>query len=264
MGVGPPLWLLHGTGASSQSFRALMPRLSPHFTVVAPDLPGQGLSRAPSSFVPSPERMADALDELRLEFGPPEVVVGHSAGVAVLVELVRRGALAPRRLFGLAAALQPFSGPAGWLLPKAARWLSRSTLLPHVLAHRLSQPRRVDELLRGTGSSIGREHVDVYRALLSRPPHVVAVLSMMAHWNITRVCAALPHLSVPVTLVAGAQDLAVPVAQLHALKRRMPCSELHVIEGAGHLVHEERPRAVAKVILGSSRLEVTSCPTTTA
>ena len=40
MGRGPVLWLLHGTGAASHSWRALVPRLAPSFTLVVPDLPG--------------------------------------------------------------------------------------------------------------------------------------------------------------------------------------------------------------------------------
>lgn len=47
MGRGPVLLLLHGTGASTHSWRALMPLLAAEFTVVAPDLPGHGFTSAP-------------------------------------------------------------------------------------------------------------------------------------------------------------------------------------------------------------------------
>ncbi len=40
----PVLWLLHGTGAASHSWRALMDLLAPHATLVVPDLPGHGFS----------------------------------------------------------------------------------------------------------------------------------------------------------------------------------------------------------------------------
>jgi len=39
MGEGPVVLLIHGTGASTHSFRKLAPLLVPYYTVVAPDLP---------------------------------------------------------------------------------------------------------------------------------------------------------------------------------------------------------------------------------
>ena len=49
MGQGPVALLLHGTGASTHSFRDLAPLLARQFTVVAPDLPGHGFTAVPSS-----------------------------------------------------------------------------------------------------------------------------------------------------------------------------------------------------------------------
>jgi magnesium chelatase accessory protein len=39
--------LLHGTGASTHSWRALLPLLSDNFTVLAIDLPGHGFTSMP-------------------------------------------------------------------------------------------------------------------------------------------------------------------------------------------------------------------------
>ena len=49
MGQGPVLLLLHGTGAATHSWRAMLPLLARHFTVVAPDLPGHGFTDAPAT-----------------------------------------------------------------------------------------------------------------------------------------------------------------------------------------------------------------------
>ncbi|MEL4403125.1 alpha/beta fold hydrolase, partial [Shewanella algae] len=45
MGSGPPILLLHGTGAATHSWRGVMPLLARDFTVIAPDLPGHGFTR---------------------------------------------------------------------------------------------------------------------------------------------------------------------------------------------------------------------------
>ncbi len=49
MGEGPPLLLIHGTGAATHSWRALLPLLAQHFDVIAPDLPGHGFTQSPPS-----------------------------------------------------------------------------------------------------------------------------------------------------------------------------------------------------------------------
>src|SRR5271163_308975 len=46
----PVVLLLHGFPSSSHQFRRLIPLLSPHYRVVAPDLPGFGFTTAPASF----------------------------------------------------------------------------------------------------------------------------------------------------------------------------------------------------------------------
>ena len=43
-GGGPPLLLLHQAPLSGAEFEAVIPYLSPHFRVIAPDLPGHGAS----------------------------------------------------------------------------------------------------------------------------------------------------------------------------------------------------------------------------
>lgn len=44
MGEGPVLLLLHGWPQTSFAWRGVMPRLAKHFTVIAPDMRGTGLS----------------------------------------------------------------------------------------------------------------------------------------------------------------------------------------------------------------------------
>ncbi len=47
-GQGPALLLLHGTPKTHFYWYKLIPLLTPHFTVVAPDLPGHGFSQRPA------------------------------------------------------------------------------------------------------------------------------------------------------------------------------------------------------------------------
>jgi pimeloyl-ACP methyl ester carboxylesterase len=52
---------LHGTGASTHSFRELAAVLAERFTTVAIDLPGQGFSRIDDDFEPTPHAVAAAV-----------------------------------------------------------------------------------------------------------------------------------------------------------------------------------------------------------
>ncbi len=96
MGQGPTLLLLHGTGASTHSWRDLLPLLARDFHVVAPDLPGHGFTEAPERDRLSLPAMARSLAALLGKLGvEPEGVVGHSAGAAIAMQMVLTGAVAP-------------------------------------------------------------------------------------------------------------------------------------------------------------------------
>ena len=118
MGCGPPLLLVHGTGAATHSWRHLAPLLARRFTVIAPDLPGHGFTDPSPSNALSLPGMARALrallDHLEIQ---PAVAVGHSAGAAILARLCIDRQLSPAALIFLNGALLPFEGMAGQILP---------------------------------------------------------------------------------------------------------------------------------------------------
>ena len=57
-GGGDTVLLLHGWGASGKAYRTVIDMLTPHFRVVAPDMPGFGASDEPS-FPYNAENYAD-------------------------------------------------------------------------------------------------------------------------------------------------------------------------------------------------------------
>ena len=84
IGEGPPLVLVHGTGASHVRWLALFPRLSQEFTVFAMDRRGRGLSgdRAPF-FI---EREFDDVASLVDSIGEPVNLLGHGYGAVCALE----------------------------------------------------------------------------------------------------------------------------------------------------------------------------------
>src|ERR1700761_4966325 len=107
MGEGPVALLAHGTGAATHSWRDLAPLLAHRFTVVAPDLPGHGFTATPSRHRLSLPGMAHDLGALCTKLGlRPAIVVGHSAGAAILTRMALDGLIAPNLIVSLNGAYQ--------------------------------------------------------------------------------------------------------------------------------------------------------------
>jgi magnesium chelatase accessory protein len=247
-GAGPGLLLVHGTGASSDSFRALIPLLAHRFRVLAVDLPGHARTRALREFTLDLPHIAAALGELlaTLSF-EPQLVIGHSAGAAILIRMALDGLISPALVVGLAAALVPFEGPANVVFPAAARALASSRLAPLLIAM-ASTDENVERMVGSTGSRLDRVSLVHYQRLAQQPEHVAGVLSMLSRWDLAALPKQLERLQPPLLLIAGQKDKAVPAEQLHTLARRLPNARYRVLPHAGHLLHEEQPVEVAALV----------------
>ncbi len=251
MGRGPVLLLLHGTGASTHSWRDLAPALAEHFTVVAPDLPGHGFSEGGGRL--SLPGMAAALGELLAVMDRrPSLAVGHSAGAAIACRMRLDGTLQAPALVALNGALLPFGLTVGraaaWLGSPLARLLSLNPLLPFALARRSRDPAVVARLLRGTGSRIDAEGCRLYGQLMASPGHVGATLAMMAAWDLARLQRELTRLPARLLLVVGDADRYIPPDNAKRVVDLVPDTTQVTLHGLGHLAHEEHPHEVADLI----------------
>jgi magnesium chelatase accessory protein len=263
------LVLLHGTGASSHSWRGLAPLLAQHFHVLSLDLPGHGFSGpAPGGLgadngasLPGMAHGVAAL--LAAENIQPQYLVGHSAGAAIAIRMAlqamqvqqqgRQNKALPdsqiQGVIGLNAALLPLPGLAGSFFSPAAKLLALNPLVPHFFSWRAHSRSVLQGLLNGTGSRIDDAGVALYRQLVTNPGHVAGALAMMARWDLPSLASALPQLKVPLHLVVGEQDGTVPPADARRVQALVPGCSLSTLAGLGHLAHEEDPAAVAALIL---------------
>ena len=252
----PLVLLLHGTGASTHSFRALMPLLAAHAEVLAVDLPGHGFSGPPAEQDWSLPGFAAQLQALLQGLQcQPTLAVGHSAGAAVLVQAALHHAWQPAALPALVSingAFLPFGGLAAPLLSPLARLLYALPGVPGLFSQRAAEPAVVRRLIEGTGSTLDAEGLALYGRLMQDPGHTRAALAMMAHWELQPLARALPQLRVPLLLLAGANDRAVPVGQARRVQQLCAQARLHVLPGLGHLAHEEAPAVVAQHLLAAA------------
>ena len=248
LGDGPTLLLVHGTGASTHSWRDLAPLLARRFRVMAPDLPGHGFTDPMKPGTLSLPGMARALGALVRHLGPsPEVAVGHSAGAAILAKLCIDGTIPPRLLISLNGAWLPFEGVAGQIFPPMAKLLFLNPLAPRLFAWSADR-HATSRLLRGTGSTIDARGVDLYRRLFSNPAHVAGALGMMANWDLDALKREWPRLTTRVALVVGDDDKAVPPKTADIVAAALPNATADHLKGLGHLAHEEPPEKVAALI----------------
>lgn len=250
MGSGPVLLLAHGTGAATHSWRALMPLLARHFTVIAPDLPGHGFTESPATARLSLPGMAKSLGGLLQTLNMrPALAMGHSAGAAVLVRMTLDGQIAPRGLVSLNGAFVPLEGVPGQIFSPLARLLVGLPLLPQLFAWRAKSDGAVQQILEGTGSRIDAQGVALYGRVIRNPAHAAAALGMMARWDLAPLLRDMPRLQVPMLLIVGANDRAVPPAQAERVRGAVPGASVVAMPGLGHLAHEERPEDTAALIL---------------
>jgi magnesium chelatase accessory protein len=245
----PDLLLIHGTGASTHSWRALMPLLSPKYKVWAVDLPGHGFTSAGTAQQMSLPGMAQALAALLEALGvQPQVLVGHSAGAAIAARLCLDGWLAPQSLFSLNGALLPLGGLPGLMFPPAAKLMAALPFVPKLFALSAANPQAASRLIAGTGSVLDDEGTALYARLLRSSNHAAGALAMMANWDLKALEIKLPELKPALTLVVGTNDQAVPPSQANRVHRMLPKSKLITLSGLGHLAHEEQAQTVAGLL----------------
>jgi magnesium chelatase accessory protein len=252
-GKGPVMLLLHGTGASTHSWRGLLPLLAEHFTVVAPDLPGHGFTANLGTNGLSITGMARSiralLSELKLE---PVHTVGHSAGAAILIRMALDRQIVPQSIISLNGALLPFGGFAGQFFAPVARLFATLPFMTSMFARRARDPRVIDDILKQTGSKLDAEGVALYRRLAGNGAHIGAALGMMANWDLHTLQRDLARLRTPLVLVAGLKDEMVRPSVSQDVKTRLKMARIVPLPGLGHLAHEENAALVADLICAIS------------
>jgi len=259
LGDGPVMLLIHGTGASTHSWRHVMPLLAAHYRLLVIDLPGHGLTRAagsaaangarPSARTASIDGMSDGITALLRQLSlDVSYCVGHSAGAVILCRMAIDGRIAPRVIVSMNGAFVPLAGAAQSLFSPVARLMAGASFVPRLLSWGAGNPAKVAQMLEATGSHLDREGVLLYTELVRRPEHVAGALAMMGNWDLIGFERDLGRLRAPMALIVASNDRTVPPQQAEWVKRRVPQASIHILRGLGHLAHEEAPALVAAEI----------------
>ncbi|MFM8636255.1 MAG: alpha/beta fold hydrolase BchO [Betaproteobacteria bacterium] len=267
------LWLLHGTGASTHTWRDAAPILAQHHEVISVDLPGHAFTRGAVDEDLTLPGMARALIALQAALSaeeqpgqasphPPggaparaDVWIGHSAGAAVALQVMLLQPSVVREVISLNGALLPWGGRAASVFMPVARALATNPWTTRFFVWNARRPGTVDLLLRDTGSVIDERGHRLYERLAHNEVHLRAVLRMMAQWELEPFARELSRLQGRVTLISSAQDGTVPPSISARAAALIPGSTLIALPRWGHLGHEEAPAEWASLVLQAMREE---------
>lgn len=232
-GKGRAVVLLHGWGASLDNFAELVATLSTNHRVIAIDFPGFGGSEQPGEAwgVGEYARFVAATLE-KLKVAKVFALVGHSFGGRVIIKGISDGVLQPKKVVLIGSAGVKHSDSARNLAYKSIAKGGKAILsLPGL--KKLAAPAK-RKLYERAGSSDYLQSGDMKETFLKT---INEDLSDEAE-----------DVLQPTLLVWGDQDQEAPLADGQYFHSVMPNSELHVVRGAGHFVHNEHPDKVTRLV----------------
>ena len=234
----PVVIFLHGAGFDHSTW-ALFTRWHAHngWSVLAPDLPGHGLSGGEP--LKSIAEMADWVAALIEAAGAKQArLVGHSLGSLIAVETAARhpDKVASLGLIGTATAM-----PVSEALLNAAKTNSPDAFAMMTIwgfGHRA-----------GLGGSLSPGNWMIgkgLRVLEAAKPGVL--FTDLAASNAYDASEAAKKVNVPTTIVLGERDLMTPARNGKALAALIPNAKTVVLLAAGHMMLAEKPDDVLKAI----------------
>jgi pimeloyl-ACP methyl ester carboxylesterase len=246
-GSGEPVVLIHGFGASTYSWRRVMPELAKSFRVVALDLNGFGYTERPRQFASytregQAELVLKTLDALgigRAHF------VGHSYGGGLTLYLAQSH---PERF--LSMVLVDSSAPtyANDRRSRAAALLPLDELFVRTVVLRSGMVRK--SLLRSyyDGSLVTPELVQAYLDRLRIEGTGYAFYGLTAPAPAGD-AVVLEKIEVPTLVVWGAHDNLISPESGRRAAARLPHADFVLFDHSGHLPMEEEPGAFLGAVL---------------
>lgn len=257
-GAGPPIVLLHGNGAMAEDWEAstVFARLEGDHRVIAFDRPGFGYTPRTHDRIWTASRQAELIAAaMRLLDLGPAIVVGHSWGSIVACELALQWPAQVRRLVLLSGFYYPQAR-----MDVAVMGPTAMPVLGDLIANTISPPlgwllrRKVFRALFAPAPVTARFNARFPVGLSLRPKQIRAVAkdTELMIPAATMLEGRRAELAMPVAIMAAPGDMVVDFSRhsgrLHA---DIPGSDLHRVEGAGHMIHHTAPAEVARVIAGA-------------
>lgn len=252
-GSGPAIMLVHGIAGTGETWADVMERLADHYTLIAPDLPGHGVSDKPVGDY-SLGSLASMLRDLMVTIGIENAtMVGHSLGGGVVMQfvyqfpqrcerlvLVSSGGLGNDVNLLLRAACLP--GADLFLAATAGPLAKFGSVFSGVLGRLGWRPGSdLDEVARGFASLADTQ---TRKAFLHTLKSVVGIEGQRVNASDRLYLAS----EIPTLLVSGENDSIIPASHAADAHKILPGSELKIFPNAGHMPYTDQPSAFVRVL----------------
>ena len=224
----PPVLLIHGAGGSHLSWPSEIRRLS-GFDVYAIDLPGHGKSdghgeQSIQAYAEHVLRWMETLNQYRV------IMVGHSMGAVIALTIARMN---PARVagLGLIGVGTPITVPVD-LIENLSNPAMASAALNQIKTLSFS-PNAAPRLVELASRQLADTRISVLRG----------DFLACARFNVEDI---LEQITLPVIVIAGAQDQMAPLQYHQLLTKKLKGAVLSTIPDTGHMVMLERPQEVAE------------------
>jgi len=253
-GSGSLVVLLHGITGSSATWSNILPRLSEHHTVIAPDLLGHGDSAKPpgdyslGAYANLVRDLLEALDE------PHGTIVGHSLGGGVAMQFAYQYPEHCERLVlvssgGLGRAVHPMLRAAAlpgaklvlpWLAAGVARGIGTTVKAMGKLG--LRESADLGETWR---SFVSLGEPEARRAFL----HTVRGIIDLRGQLVSATDRLYLTQGLPTLIVWGERDPLIPVRHGIRSHELISGSRLELFPGSGHYPYLDDPERFATILL---------------
>lgn len=242
-----PFLLLHGAGSSLEQWRENLTALAQERPVYALDLLGFGRSQKVATELNSELWVAQVADFSQHFLGSPMILMGHSLGalIALQVAISYPDQVVRLVLLTLPAARQELEGSGAKIGAVVEPWFT-SPLLIRPLFRLLSRPRLIRSVLR----SLYTRPACVDSALIDsfvKPTQERGAARMFCYLVRSRTSDTFSPrtkdlillLQVPTLLLWGTCDRVIPIAWGQYINTLNPLVTFVEIEGAGHFFYDE-------------------------
>jgi pimeloyl-ACP methyl ester carboxylesterase len=254
LGSGPVVLLLHGLGCDHRTWLPVIDALSRHYTVIAPDLLGHGVSdkpRADYSVGGFANGMRDLLTVLGID---KATVVGHSFGGGVAMQfayqfperterlvLVGSGGLGPEVSAAIRAITTTgFYQVMGLLTLPGVRHLGTAGL--RALSRTgVKEFRDFDEV-----AEIYESFQDPAARAAIR--HVVRAVVDWQGQIVTMADRAYLTEAMPMLVMWGDEDRVIPTSHAVRAAALAPRARIEILPNSGHFPHKDHPDLFVKVL----------------
>lgn len=242
-GTGDPLLLIQGLGWSAAMWHQMVPALEQRYRVIRYDARGVGRSEVPEGPYSIPLMAADAMSILDAAGVERAHVFGCSLGGIVAQEVALT--YGDRVTSVVLCCTHPAGEAAVWPEPEVMDMLrNRHDGASPEEAMRASIPYAYAP---GTDPEIIEADI---RLRLEIPTTAEGYFGqLMAGLGYPGTADRLPSLSMPALVITGDGDQLVPAANSDTLAELIPNARKVIVEGAGHVVFNERPDEVSGATL---------------